>query len=102
MTKFTEKEIKHLTSLARIDCSDEELIKLTEELSKITSYVEQLQEVETKDLVPYSHIPEQSLSSLRDDLPGPTLKRETLLNNAPDQVGGMIRVPPVIKKSHEK
>jgi Asp-tRNA(Asn)/Glu-tRNA(Gln) amidotransferase C subunit len=36
-------------------------------------------------------------SVVRDDEPKDLLPREQFLSNAPDQVGGMIRVPPVLK-----
>ena len=35
----------------------------------------------------------------REDVVGELLNREAFLANAPSHVGGMIRVPPVIKQS---
>jgi len=37
---------------------------------------------------------------MREDLVVPTLTREEFLANAPAHVGGMVRVPPVIKFSN--
>ena len=98
MGQFKEEDLKRLAKLCRIECTDEELKNLTQDLTKILAYVELLQEVDTADLVPYSHMAEQAFFSLREDVDKSSLPREVFLSNAPDHVGGMIRVPPVIKK----
>ncbi len=35
---------------------------------------------------------------MREDEQGKAIPRETFLSNVPEQVSGLIRVPPVIKK----
>lgn len=99
MSEFQEEDLIHLTRLCRIECTKEELNRLTEDLSKIIRYIQQLQEVDTSTLVPHSHMTEQGVSSLREDIEGEKLSRELFLKNAPESVGGMIRVPPIIKRN---
>lgn len=96
MSDLNEESIKILSRLCHIEVSDEEIKSLLSDLKRILNYVSQLQEVDVSHLSPHSHIEEQSLNSLRPDRAENHLSREAFLANAPDQVGGMIRVPPVI------
>jgi aspartyl-tRNA(Asn)/glutamyl-tRNA(Gln) amidotransferase subunit C len=93
MSDLNEESVKILSRLCRIEVTDKELPALFSDLKRVLDYVGQLLEVDVNHLSPHSHIEEQTMSSLRDDCP-----REVFLANAPDQVGGMIRVPPVMKQ----
>jgi len=98
MSDLNEEIIKFLSRLCRIEVEEGEIPALFADLRKIVAYVGQLKEVKVEGLTPYGHFEEQGLDSLRQDKVGPTLSRAEFLANAPDQVGGMIRVPPVIKR----
>jgi aspartyl-tRNA(Asn)/glutamyl-tRNA(Gln) amidotransferase subunit C len=99
MSDLNEEQVKILCRLCRIEVTQEELTTLYSDLKRILDYVELLQEIEVNHLSPHSHIEEQSVGSLREDVVGEHLSREVFLSNAPDQVGGMIRVPPVLKQA---
>lgn len=99
MSDLDEENIRTLSRLCRIEVNDEEAHLLSTSLKRILSYASQLQEVDVSDLSPHSHMEEQSIESLREDKIGKHLPREVFLANAPDQVGGMVRVPPVIKQT---
>lgn len=99
MANLNKETIKYLTALSRIDCSEEEQEKLLKDLRSILDYFEQLQELDTTGIPPCNIVLEDMQNVLREDVVGETMPRETFLNNAPAQVGGMIRVPPVIKQS---
>ncbi len=92
-----ELDIENLSKLCRIKLSDKELEEIEHDLSRFLDYMKQLEEVDVSDLSPYGHVDEQGVDSLRADVVGDELPRETFLKNAPDKVGGMIRVPPIIK-----
>lgn len=94
---LTNEEFEKLKSLCRIACSDEEKEELSARLSRVLTYIDQLREVPTENVAPCNHILETFENVLRDDVVGEMLPRETFLGNAPAHVGGMIRVPPVIK-----
>lgn len=98
MSDLNEESVKVLSRLCRIEVTDGELQTLFSDLKRILDYVGQLQEVDVNHLSPHSHIEEQTMGSLRDDCVGEHLPREVFLANAPDQVSGMIRVPPVMKQ----
>lgn len=100
MTQINEEEISKLTKLCRIECTEEEKVSLVANISKILSHIVLLQEVDTKDVPPCAHVMEQLSNVMREDVIGPTLPREEFLSNAPAHIGGMIRVPPIIKSSN--
>lgn len=99
MSDLNEENIKTLSKLCRIEIAEGEIEGLLRDLKRVLDYVGQLQEVDVTNLSPYSHMEEQGIGSLRNDEEGSLLPREAFLANAPDQVGGMIRVPTVIKQT---
>jgi aspartyl-tRNA(Asn)/glutamyl-tRNA(Gln) amidotransferase subunit C len=97
MSSFDEKEIEKLAKLSRIECSAEEKKNLQANISRILTYIDQLKEVNTDGVAPCNHILEAMHNVWREDVIGDLLPRELFLANAPSHVGGMIKVPPVIK-----
>lgn len=100
MPEFDETQLSHLMKLCRIDCSAEEKETLKDNLSKVLKYIELLQEVDTEGVKPCSSVQEGLQNVFREDTTEQTLTREEFLANAPAHVGGMVRVPPVIKFSN--
>lgn len=99
MADLDKETVKKLTRLCRIECSEEEQEALLVDLKKIVKYMELLQKIDTENVVPCNHVLEEITNVFREDLIGQTLSREAFLANSPAQIGGMIRVPPVIKQS---
>ncbi len=97
MAALDEKELDKLIHLCRIDCTDEEKKNLHAHLANVLKYVEQLSSVDTEGVEPCYWVNETAENVTRKDVPGNLLSRERFLANAPSHVGGMIRVPPVIK-----
>ncbi len=101
MVDLDKKMLKKLTKLSRIECNEAEEEELFHQLKAILEHVAHLQEVDTDDVSPCNHVLASICNVIREDEVGPLLKREDFLNNSPSQVGGMIRVPPVIKTQVE-
>lgn len=99
MAKFNKETIRSLIQLSRIDCTEEEQERLLKDLEKIIRYFEQLEEINTDNIPPCNHVLEGMHNVMRDDIVGDTLPREEFLANAPSQIGGMVRIPPVIKST---
>ena len=99
MSKLTKETIKSLAQLCAIRCTPEEEAALLGDLEKIISYFDLLSEIDTKGVVPCSHVLADMVNVMREDKTGPTLSRKEFLDNSPDHVGGMIKVPPVIQQS---
>ncbi len=100
MASFDRNTIKKLTKLSRIQCSEDEEAQLLLDLQKILSYVELMNEVDTENVRPCNHVLEEMFNVERDDAVGEVMPREIFLANAPDKIGGMIRVPTIMKATN--
>lgn len=99
MAQFDEDEMNKLIHLCRIACTEDEKKDLHKHLGKVLQYIEQLGEVATDGVEPCHRVLETLTNVMREDVVSDTLPRETFLANAPAHVGGMVRVPPIIKFS---
>lgn len=97
MADINKETIKTLFSLSRISCSEEEIVDLQANLQKILTYIDQLNELDTENVPACHQVISGACNVMRDDVVGETLSREIFLEDAPSQIGGMIRVPPVFK-----
>ena len=62
-----EQEISHLAKLCRIACSEEDKKRLGQNLAKVIGYIKQLDELDTQNIAPCTHVIESTASVLRDD-----------------------------------
>jgi aspartyl-tRNA(Asn)/glutamyl-tRNA(Gln) amidotransferase subunit C len=53
---LSKAEVKKIASLARIEITDEEAEKYSKELSEILGFVEKLNEADTENIEPITHI----------------------------------------------
>jgi len=88
---LTIEEVEHVAHLARLRLSAEELEKMRTDLSNILGYIDMLKEVDVSDVTPTAQVTDL-FNIMRDDEVGPSLPREDVLANAPDQRDGMFRV----------
>jgi len=94
--KITRKEVEHVARLARLALHNDELEALTGQMDAILGYVEQLNELNTDDILPTAHaVPMEN--AFRPDLVKPSLEIDAVLSNAPDSDNGCFRVPKVIE-----
>lgn len=99
MAELDKNMVQYLAKLSRIAVSEQEENALLQDLAKIVSYVEQLNEVDTQAIAPCNYVTETlTKTPLRNDDVHNTLTRQDLAELAPSQIGGMIRVPPVMKQ----
>ncbi|MEW6586596.1 MAG: Asp-tRNA(Asn)/Glu-tRNA(Gln) amidotransferase subunit GatC [Nitrospirota bacterium] len=94
--RITKEEIEHIGVLARLALSDEEKEKFGSQLSNVLEYVEKLNELNTDNVEPTSHV--LSLSNImREDTPRDSLPWEEALRNAPAHADKFYRVPKIIE-----
>jgi len=91
---LTLEEVQHVAQLAGMRLSADELEKMRAQLSHILDYIDMLKEVDVSDVPPTAQATEL-LNVMRADLVRPSLPREEVLLNAPDQQDGMFRVKPI-------
>jgi aspartyl-tRNA(Asn)/glutamyl-tRNA(Gln) amidotransferase subunit C len=94
--KITKKEVEHVAKLARLELSEQDKDKLTDQLSNILTYVEKLSELDTTGVAPTSHVLDIS-NVMRSDTPEESLPQERALANAPDKAAGHYKVPKIIE-----
>jgi aspartyl-tRNA(Asn)/glutamyl-tRNA(Gln) amidotransferase subunit C len=86
------EQVLHVAKLARLKLEDEELERMSKELSGILEHVERIQELDLEGVEPTSHVVELE-NVLRPDQPRPSWERERVLELAPDPAHGAFRVP---------
>ena len=97
-TPVNRDEILKIASLAKLDLSDEEVSLYTDQINEILEYMNQLDELDTEDIEPLSHVLDQ-INMTRKDEQTPSLTREEALKNAPKSDDDYFFVPNVIDKS---
>jgi len=96
MAKITKREVEHVARLARLELSEGEKEVFTKQLNNILAYVEKLNELDTKDIEPTSHVlPIKNV--FKEDKVKEALPREKALSNAPDKTAEFYRVPKIIE-----
>ncbi|HEU5138464.1 MAG TPA: Asp-tRNA(Asn)/Glu-tRNA(Gln) amidotransferase subunit GatC [Bacillales bacterium] len=96
MARITKDDVEHVAHLARLSFSDDELETFTKQLDDIIGFAEELNELDTENVEPTTHVLEMS-NVLRDDESREWLSREEALKNAPDQQNGQVKVPSVLE-----
>ncbi|HET7579997.1 MAG TPA: Asp-tRNA(Asn)/Glu-tRNA(Gln) amidotransferase subunit GatC [Bacillales bacterium] len=96
MARITKEDVQHVADLARLSFSEEELETFTQQLDDIIGFAEQLNELNTENVEPTTHVLEMS-NVLRDDEAREWLTREEALKNAPEKQDGQVKVPSVLE-----
>lgn len=94
--RISIEEIEHIASLARLSLTEKEKQLFGSQLSSILDYMEKLNELDTRNIEPTSHVLPLS-NVMRNDVPGPSIPRENALMNAPDHTEKFFRVPKIIE-----
>src|SRR5713101_2034612 len=95
----TIKDVEHVARLARLEFSESEKEILTIHLNRILAYVEKLDELDTSNVEPLSHVIEldsHGARVMREDKVKPSLPQEEVLRNAPERTETFFKVPKVI------
>ncbi|WP_205698488.1 Asp-tRNA(Asn)/Glu-tRNA(Gln) amidotransferase subunit GatC [Conexibacter sp. SYSU D00693] len=86
------EQVLHVARLARLELTDDEVGRMSEELTKILGHIEKLQTLDLTDVPPTSHVVEVA-NALRPDEVTPSLPRDVALANAPAVQDGGFLVP---------
>ncbi len=80
---LTREQVAYIAELAKLMLTEEEVDRMTRQLSEILDYAARLNELDTAAIPPTaSVIPNQNV--MRADRVTPSLTREQVLQNAPD------------------
>ena len=110
MPTITTEGVRHVANLARLEFNDEETEQFTEQLARILDYIGKLNELDTEDVPPTSHIHPHQVVIMgsqagashvaKPDVVKPSYPREEVLANAPEPEEGYFGVPRVVDRSH--
>lgn len=94
-----ESDIEKVALLAHLELAEEEIKVFGAQIAEIVNYVEQLNELDTRNIEPAlgGLTPDgERTDSSRDDELQPSLGQRTALDQAPDAAEGHFRVPKVL------
>ena len=86
------QQVLHVARLARLRLSEDELERMSRELSGILEHVEKIGELDLHGVEPTSHVVALE-NVLREDVERPSMAPERALEVAPDVGQGGFRVP---------
>ena len=86
------EQVLHVARLARLELSDDEVGRMTGELSGILDHIEKIGELDLEGVPPTTHVVDVA-NAVRADEPRPSWPREELLDAAPAVRDGGFEVP---------
>ena len=89
---ISREDVAYVARLARLHLSEDEQVRMTEELQAVLGYVEHMNELDLEGVEPTARVVDL-VNVLREDEPRPSLSPEAALANAPDAVDGGFGVP---------
>ena len=92
---LSRSDVERISLLARLKFGEDELDRMTEQLSQIVQYVEQLSDLDTDNVEPMAHTLDL-VDVVRPDERHPSLPRDEALANAPRHDDECYRVPAVL------
>jgi aspartyl-tRNA(Asn)/glutamyl-tRNA(Gln) amidotransferase subunit C len=85
-------QVLHVARLARLRLREDEIDRMSRELSTVLDHIEKISELDLDGVAPTSHVVEVE-NVLRADEPRPSWPKERVLADAPDAAAGGFRVP---------
>ena len=95
MARINRAEVQRVALLARLSLSDEEIDRLAREFDSFLGYIDTLQEIDTREIVPTAH-PISLPTPTRPDRPVAAMDPELVVGNAPESAQSAFLVPKVI------
>ena len=94
--KISLQEVEHIAELAKIGLTKEEKERFSGELSDILEYIEQLKEIDTKDIEPVSQVT-GLINVIREDVTDGCDEntRKKIVANFPEEKDGCVKVKQV-------
>lgn len=86
------EQVLHVARLARLELTEDEVGRMSEELSNVLDHIEKIGELDLDGVPPTTHVVEVS-NALRPDVVDPSLPREVALASAPAVSDGGFLVP---------
>lgn len=92
-----EEVVEHIAHLARLEFTGDRKKVISEDLQRIISFMDKLQEVDTENVEPLIYMTTE-INHLREDVATVTVTQEEALKNAPKKDSDYFRIPKVLSK----
>src|SRR3954471_19296932 len=92
---ISRDDVAHVAVLARLDLTDEELERLTDQLGAVLEHAADIAALDIADVPPTAH-PLPLVNVLLDDVEGPSLARDAVLSQPPAAEDRRFKVPPIL------
>ena len=92
---LNKDEVRHIAALARIGLSEEEIGRFSKDLSAVLDWVEQLKEVDVKNIEPTAHITGM-VDVMREDKTADFAGKNKIIELFPDKKDGYDKVKSVL------
>ncbi|HEY5691460.1 MAG TPA: Asp-tRNA(Asn)/Glu-tRNA(Gln) amidotransferase subunit GatC [Cyclobacteriaceae bacterium] len=94
--KIDRTTLEKIAHLARLEIDEKDIPRMMEDMSKMVSFVEKLDEVDTEGVEPLTTMSHE-INSLRDDVVKDQLPKDEVLKTAPKKDENFFRVPKVLE-----
>ncbi len=95
--KIDLKTVDHLAHLARLEFENESKEAIVNDLNRILSFVDKLNEIDTDNIAPLIYMTDET-NVLREDHIHETISQAQALKNAPKKDSDYFRVPKFLEK----
>jgi aspartyl-tRNA(Asn)/glutamyl-tRNA(Gln) amidotransferase subunit C len=96
--KLTRQEVEHIANLARLELTEKEKEKFTEQLSAVLGYVKKLQKVDLSKVEPTAQVTELKNVTRPDEVKKCDEKTMAkLIASAPERVDNLVKVKAVFE-----
>jgi len=98
---LSEKEVRYVADLANLRLSNEEVLRMQQDLGHILTHIEQLNALDTANVEPMAQVlfDADETATLREDIPHRPLTNQDALANAICSGAGYYKVPKVIERA---
>ena len=92
---ISKEEVEHIAWLARIELSEREKARFTEQFNRILEYFKKIDEVDTEKVPPTYHVLDL-VNVYREDKVTPSLPPKDVLKNAPKKQKRFFKAPKIV------
>jgi aspartyl-tRNA(Asn)/glutamyl-tRNA(Gln) amidotransferase subunit C len=92
---LSEKDVQYVAKLSRLEVTEQEVAKYTQQLGNILGYIEEMNKLDTANVEPLTH-PLDMKNVFRDDVVKPSLSQADVLSNGPEVQSGHFKVPKIM------
>lgn len=92
----SKEEVKHLAKLSKLEFDEKSLDKITNDLSSIVDFANQLSNIDVEGVKPTAHILDIK-NVFREDIMDKSYDRGEILKNAPEKESGCVSVPQTVE-----